>query len=88
MNFKIDATMSDFKTISVDKFVKLYEKNNPDINTNELKKNLTDFKKLKLNGQKCECGNQIWIVGSAIAGKGCFTCITGETDNRNDYEIK
>lgn len=29
-----------------------------------------------------------FIDRSAILGRGCFTFITGETDNNNDYEIK
>jgi hypothetical protein len=36
---------------------------------------------------KCYCGNDIWIIGSAIAGNGCFTCITGESFPTDDYEI-
>lgn len=88
MNFKLDTSKRKFKPISVDKFVDLYQKNNPDADTNELRKNLSHFKTLKLQGQKCGCGNPIWIIGSAISGQGCFNCITGETDNSNDYEIK
>jgi hypothetical protein len=29
----------------------------------------------------------IWALGSAIAGRGCFTCITGESSPTGDYEI-
>jgi hypothetical protein len=88
MNFKPESSIGKFKVITVNKFVNLYKKRNPNTNSDELKKDLIYFKKLKLNGEKCGCGNTIWIVGSAIAGKGCFTCITGETDSKNDYEIK
>jgi hypothetical protein len=29
----------------------------------------------------------IWALGSAIAGRGCFTCITGESSPTGDYEM-
>jgi hypothetical protein len=87
MNFNPDTSTGKFRPISVDKFVDLYYENNPDTDTNDLRKNLNHFKTLKLQGHKCDCGNPIWIIGSAISGQGCFTCITGETDNSNDYEI-
>ena len=38
-------------------------------------------------GERCECGNRIWVVGSAVAGLSCFTCITGEAYPSGDYEI-
>lgn len=38
-------------------------------------------------GTKCECGNPIWVIGSAWAGNKCFTCITGKTPSSDDYEI-
>lgn len=88
MNFKPDAVSEGFIPISVEKFVDLFKENNPDMNAEDIKINLKHFKKLKIKGQKCDCGNPIWIVGSAIAGQGCFTCLTGETDNSKDYEIK
>ena len=31
-------------------------------------------------GSGCECGEPIWVLGSAIVGRGCFTyCITGQS---------
>ena len=88
MNFKPDTSKRNFKPISVDKFFDLYQKNNPDTDTNEIRNNLSNFKTLKLQGQKCDCGDPIWIIGSAISGQGCFTCTTGQTDNSIDYEVK
>lgn len=88
MNFEADFPAINFKAISVKKFVDLYKKRNPDADTEELKKSLKHFRSLKLQGQKCDCGNSIWIIGSAIAGLGCFTCITGDTDSSDDYEIE
>jgi hypothetical protein len=38
-------------------------------------------------GARCECGGPIWVIGSAEVGLSCFTCITGEADPSDDYEI-
>lgn len=38
-------------------------------------------------GHKCECGNDIWVLGSLIKENTCFTCITGETDTTGVLEI-
>lgn len=29
-------------------------------------------------GALCQCGAQIWIIGSAQTGLGCYRCITGQ----------
>lgn len=77
-----------FQKISIDDFVAKTMKSNPGLNAKELKKSLTEFKKRKIQRELCDCGNPIWIIGSAIIGKGCFTCITGDSDCSEDYEIK
>ncbi len=77
----------DFELISIDKFVTHKIKKNPDLKAVQLKKDLEEFKLRKAQGELCDCGNPIWIIGSALVGKGCFTCITGESDCSNDYEI-
>jgi hypothetical protein len=35
----------------------------------------------------CRCGNPIWVIGSAVVGNACFTCITGEALPDDDFEI-
>jgi len=76
-----------FKAISLNQYIKLHLKSNPDTNKAELKKGLLahiqDFK----NGVKCNCGNDIWVIGSTFAGNSCFTCITGESYPTEDYEL-
>lgn len=47
----------------------------------------TAFKSYK-NGKRCNCGNDIWVIGSAFVGNSCFTCITGESYPTDDYELK
>jgi hypothetical protein len=73
--------------ISIDKFVKLHLKKNPKENEKVLRVRLEaaldDYKK----GVKCQCGKDIWIVGSASAPFACFSCITGKNHPRGDYEI-
>jgi hypothetical protein len=77
-----------FVPISIDNYVAIHMKNNPGENEtslrNRLEAALADYK----NGVKCQCGNDIWVIGSASVGNGCFTCITGESNPSDDYEIE
>jgi len=77
-----------FNKISIDNFLEKYKLSNPKEDITKLKKSIIEFRKLKAAGVKCNCGGSLWIIGSAISGKGCFTCITGESDCSNDYDIK
>lgn len=76
-----------FKPISIDKYVKLHLKNNPLEKEKDLRKNLDFALKAYHNGERCNCGNEIWVIGSAAVGNSCFTCITGEGHPTDDYEI-
>ena len=78
-----------FAPISIDEFIKNTIKNNPKENMADLRKALTHAVNAKKNGAKCgNCGQPIWAAGTAIVGwNGCFSCITGESDNSEDYEI-
>jgi hypothetical protein len=73
--------------ISIDRYVKIHLKKNPNENEKVLRVRieaaLDDYK----NGVKCRCGKDIWIVGSASSPFGCFSCITGRDYPRGDYEI-
>ena len=88
MNSKPKFANHNFNKISVDSFIEKYKKDNPKEDLKQLKNSILYFKQLKKEGVKCNCGNSIWVIGSAISGKGCFTCITGESDYSNDYEIE
>ncbi len=73
--------------ISIDQFLDSQFRNNQ--GREKLKSQLQGLVKEKANGAKCvNCGNEIWVIGSALSGsKMCFACITGETDDSNDYEV-
>jgi len=78
-----------FAPISIDEFVKKHIETNPDENADDLRASLVETVNNKKNGGKCkQCGQAIWAIGTAISGwNGCFTCITGEADCSEDYEI-
>ena len=75
-----ESKKNDFHKITIKEFVKKTIEGGSDQNASEIKKAFEEFKILKMKGELCHCGNPIWIAGSAIVGKGCFTCITGESD--------
>ena len=76
-----------FSPISKSEYIDKHIKSNPSESKEEvmqaINSALTDYK----NGVKCNCGNPIWIIGSAVSGNACFTCITHESTPDNDYEI-
>lgn len=77
-----------FKAISIDNYVKKRLENNPKTNEKKLRKHLNEALRDYKNGVKCMCGNDIWVIGSASVGNSCFTCITGESYSKDDYEIE
>lgn len=77
----------NFIPISKEEFAQKVVKNNK----GEKKQNIIEAIVASLKdvrkGQKCSCGNPIWVAGSVFVGNSCFTCITGEVDASEDYEI-
>lgn len=76
-----------FLPISIEDYIKIHLENNPDENAESLRKGLEDALSAFQKGQKCSCGNDLWIIGSAALGFGCFTCLTGEAYPDGDFEI-
>lgn len=76
--------------ISVEKFADMVMKTNKGYRKKELVKALRATLAAKKNGVRCTvCGAPIWAAGSAVTGNNlCFTCITGEADDSEDYEIE
>lgn len=76
-----------FAPISIDKYVAKYLAANRGADANDLRRRLREALQAHLTGERCECGQPIWVVGSADAGHACFACITGEPVPDEDYEI-
>jgi len=76
-----------FIPISIDNYIKKHLEINPSANEMDLRNLLYLALEDYSNGVKCACGNDIWVIGSALNGNKCFTCITGESQADGDYEI-
>ena len=76
-----------FAPIKFEKFVEKYLSSNPGTSRKEIEDGLRSALNAYKSGVKCDCGNPIWVIGSAVAGNACFTCITGEAVPDSDYEI-
>lgn len=76
-----------WKPISIDKYIKIHLKKNPDDNERTLKMRIEAALDYYKSGLKCHCGKDIWVIGSVSAPFGCFRCITGKDHPRGDYEI-
>ena len=78
-----------FSPISIDGFVKKHVRSNLGENVADLRASLKEAVEAKRDGCKCMCGQPIWAIGTAIVGTDmCFTCMTGESDGSDDYEIE
>lgn len=76
-----------FIPISINKYVEKHLINNPLENEMDLRKKIDSSLEAYQNEVRCTCGNDIWVVGSAALGHSCFTCITGESEPNEDFEI-
>ena len=82
-----DQKTSEFKPVSLESYVELYLNANPDVSREEIEDGLISALNDHKRGEQCDCGNPIWVIGSAVAGNACFTCITGESIPDDDYEL-
>lgn len=76
-----------FIAISMKDYVKMHVKSNPGVSKKEIRSQLEAALSYYKKGYKCSCGEDIWVIGSAVVGNSCFTCITGESHPTDDYEI-
>lgn len=76
-----------FIPIALKDYVELHLRANPGTDRTDLEKRLRYAMDASSRGARCHCGEAIWIIGSAVVGFSCFTCITGESTPDNDYEI-
>ena len=87
MTNKEEKMKPGFTPIKLKEFVEKYIRSNPGTSRREITAGLQTALGEYKSGVKCGCGNPIWVIGSAAAGNGCFTCITGEPMPESDYEI-
>ncbi len=80
-------TKPGFTPIVLEDYIQRYLKNNPDTSRKEIEPGLRSALADHKAGVKCDCGNPIWVIGSAVVGNACFTCITGEAMPDDDFEI-
>jgi hypothetical protein len=78
-----------FSPITIDEFIRSHKESNPGERDTDIRESLTATVAAKKEGAVCHiCGCPLWAIGSAVVGwDGCFSCITGEADNSEDYEI-
>jgi hypothetical protein len=76
-----------FVPIKIPDYVRLHLRNNRGETADAVTKRLQSALDAYQAGSRCHCGAPIWVIGSAEAGNACFTCITGESDPSEDYEI-
>ena len=81
------VSMSDFVPVRLNQFVKQYLGNHKDADGDEVRAAVEDALAAWRQGVRCACGNPLWVAGSAVAGYGCFTCITGSAQPDGDPEI-
>ncbi len=70
----------DFKRITPEDFLRLNPGND---------ETLEELREAAKHEGTCDnCGQPIWKLGSLLVGwDGCFSCITGEADASDDYEL-
>jgi hypothetical protein len=79
--------MTGFNPVRLNQFVKQYLRNNKEADGSEVRAAVEDALAAWRQGVRCACGNPLWVAGSAVAGYGCFTCITGSAEPDGDPEI-
>lgn len=79
--------MTGFRPVSVDQFIKQYLHNNKGADSDTVRAGVEDALAAFRQGVRCACGNPLWVAGSAVAGYGCFRCITGSAQPDGDPEI-
>ncbi len=79
--------MSGFVPVRLDQFVRQYLRNNQAADGDAVRAAVEDALAAWRQGVRCACGNPLWVAGSAVAGYGCFTCITGSAEPDGDPEI-
>ncbi|QMU63174.1 MAG: hypothetical protein GKR88_02055 [Flavobacteriaceae bacterium] len=62
----MSARKSNFNPVSIEAYIEIHLKNNPSKNKIELQESLTTMLQSYKDGKQCKCGNDIWVIGSAV----------------------
>jgi len=77
----------EYVPVSYHHYVDLHVKNNPEEKRRDveekLNKALSDFRR----GGKCDCGDNLWVIGSAFMGNRFFSCLTGDHSPSGHFEV-
>lgn len=76
-----------FSPVGLKEYIRRHLESNPGTSRKEIESGLRAALADHRGGVKCECGEPIGVIGSAVMGNGCFTCITGEAEPDDDFEI-
>lgn len=76
-----------FVAIGIAEYVELFVQANPGSSREVIRDRLERALARSRSGARCQCGERIWVIGSAEVGAACFTCITGEAAPSSDYEL-
>ncbi len=82
-----ELVKTGFIPIKLGEYIDRHLENNPDTSRKEIEEGLQDALGAYKQGVRCECGEPIWVIGSAVVEYSCFTCITGEATPDDDLEI-
>lgn len=80
--------MPGFVPVTIDRFIRQYLNNNKNTDGDAVRAGVDDALAAWRQGVRCACGNPLWVAGSAVAGYGCFSCITGSAEPDGDPEIQ
>lgn len=76
--------------VSIDEYERIVTAANKRLDGQQVRQWLKLALEAKKDGVICiRCGSPIWAAGSAITGRYmCFSCLTGERNDTDDYEIE
>ncbi len=76
--------------VSIDEYADIVTGANSRLDKKQVVEWLKQALQKKKDGEICiRCGKPVWAAGSAITGRYmCFSCLTGERNDVDDYEVE
>ncbi len=79
---------SGFSPIELEDYLDRHMESNPSDDRTLVEQKIKKMISIHKEGGRCQCGNEIWIIGSAVMDfPQCFSHITGEATPDDDFEI-